>query len=74
VVKVDEIAICDKKITYDLWLKNAPMEATHMLVLKMPSGHPVPWYILEGQDLKSEARHFGKQRIIAILSIKTGSR
>ena len=55
---------------YYKWINNAPMEATHMLVLKDHSGLPFPWYVLEGQDVRCELKHFGRRRILFIFDMK----
>ena len=54
---------------YDLWLRNAPREATHMIVLRNLAGLPFPWYVLRGQSIEMEVEHFGEQRIIMVTDV-----
>ena len=54
---------------YNLWLKNAPLETVYMLVLKDTTGDPIPWYVIEGQDIKKEIKHFGRHRVIAVFDV-----
>jgi len=63
--------VAEKEPKYDSWLRNAPLEATHMLVLRDFSGIPFPWYVLEGQNVELEINHFGKRRIVVVFDVSS---
>ena len=42
-----------------------------MIVLKNTSGFELPWYVIEGQCIRQELKHFGRRAIVVVYAKQT---
>jgi len=52
-------------IDYDRIRRNAPLTATHAIIIKTQDGSIMPWYVLEDQNYQEYLKHFDSRIIIA---------
>jgi len=55
-------------LEHKMWIRNAPLETKYMLIIQDSLLSKIPWYVLEGEDIKDELMHFGR-RIIAVFDL-----